>query len=106
MFFNAGTATLPPATFTATISVTWGHTLPIGSDTDHEPVVLTVPVTGDRQASASVRPVGQLIRSGAVSRCRNAVSRASRTVSRRRRSARIAASTYSGWFPGGGGGET
>ena len=52
--------------------------------------------------------VGQLSskRSGAVSRCRNAVSRASRTVSRRRRSARIAASTYSGWFPGGGGGET
>jgi len=30
--------------FTATITVTWGHTLPIGSDTDHEPVVLLVSV--------------------------------------------------------------
>jgi len=46
VFFNAGTTTLPPATFTATISITWGHTLPIGSDPDHAPVVLTVPVSG------------------------------------------------------------
>ena len=45
MFINASSATLL-ATFTATISLTWGHTLPIGSDPDHEPVVLTVPVSG------------------------------------------------------------
>ena len=48
-FFNARTSTLPPATFTATISVTWGHTLPIGSDPDHPAVVLPVLVTGDLQ---------------------------------------------------------
>jgi len=36
-FFNARTSTLPPAIFTATISVRWGHTLPIGSDTDTSP---------------------------------------------------------------------
>jgi hypothetical protein len=45
VFFNAATGIVPPATFTATITVRWGHTLPIGSDTDHQPVVLTVPVT-------------------------------------------------------------
>ncbi|MFI5074279.1 MAG: hypothetical protein ACHP7G_04570 [Actinomycetales bacterium] len=36
-FFNARTSTLPPAIFTATISVTCGPTLPIGSDTDTSP---------------------------------------------------------------------
>jgi hypothetical protein len=45
VFFNAATAIVPPRAFTATISVAWGHTLPIGSDTDHEPAVLTVSVT-------------------------------------------------------------
>ena len=46
-FVNARTGTVPPATFTATISVTWGHSLPIGSDPDHPAVVLSVPVSGD-----------------------------------------------------------
>ena len=45
VFFNAATAIVPPRAFTATISVAWGHSLPIGSDTDHEPAVLTVSVT-------------------------------------------------------------
>jgi hypothetical protein len=48
-FFNARTATLPPAIFTATISVTWGHDPTIGADPDHPALVLQVPVAGDLQ---------------------------------------------------------
>ena len=73
-FFNARTSTLPPAIFTATISVTCGHTLRSGR----------IPTRARGDDGARVRnawrlqlsaSVSQLIRSGAVSRCRSAVSR-------------------------------